>query len=110
MARHTAEWWTKRVEELAQGGSAAKVARRHGVSERTLLWWRSELRRRFREGASSTPAPRLLPVTVTDSPTKREATEATLVMELERGAARVTLRGVVTPDLVGALVAALRPC
>ena len=38
MERHRADWWAERLEELAQGGDADEIARRHGVRARTLIW------------------------------------------------------------------------
>ncbi|MBM4185571.1 MAG: transposase [Gemmatimonadetes bacterium] len=107
MTRHTAAWWAKRVDEVALGGSVPVVARRHGVSERTLKWWRSELRRRA-SLPEAPEAPRLLPVTVTAVPARSEPPELEVVVEL--GAARVTLRGAVRPEHLGALIAGARPC
>ncbi len=42
--RHTAKWWAERVGELAATGDARGIARRHGVKECTLKWWRWLLR------------------------------------------------------------------
>ncbi len=109
MARHTASWWAKRVEELARGDDAAEVARRHGVKARTLVWWRSELARRGRKRRKS--APRLLPVVVDASlcavPGGHDDTVEVVV---EVGAARVVARGAITPAHLAAIVAAARPC
>jgi transposase-like protein len=110
MERHRADWWAKRVEELAQGGDADEIARRHGVKTRTLIWWRSQLRRKAREKTSR--APRLLPVVVRPAPRAAAASrEAPLEVFVEVGAARMTLRGAVTPDHLAAIVsAAARTC
>ena len=62
MVKHTADWWAERLKELSDTGDVRAVARRHGVRERTLIWWRSELRRRAREKVARPP--RLLPVVV----------------------------------------------
>jgi transposase-like protein len=106
MARHGAEWWAKRVEEVAHGGDPHEIARRHGVRARTLLWWRSELRRRGREAPSK--APRLLPVVVRGAPHAVIAAEPSEDLELlvEIGDLRMTLRGAVTPEHLGAIVSA----
>ena len=100
MERHTAAWWSERVDELSRGGEARAIARRHGVKERTLIWWRAELRKRG--GAT-----RLLPVAVAASAAVL-AREIEVVVEI--GAARVTLRGAVTAEHVAALVTAARAC
>ena len=55
MARHPPEWWAKRFDELAHGGDAAAIARQHGVRTRTLILWRSQLRKQSREKKGSTP-------------------------------------------------------
>ena len=110
MERHRADWWAKRVEELAQGGDADEVARRHGVKTRTLIWWQSELRRKSL--AKSSKKPRLLPVVVR-APLRpvHAAPEWALEVVVEVGAARMTLRGAVTAEHVAAIVSAsARPC
>lgn len=102
--RHNAEWWAGPVAELAASGDARAVARRHGVTERTLIWWRSELRKRSRD----TTAQRLLPVVVRRAP-QRVTTAHTpdgLEVIVEIGAARMTLRGEVTADHLAAIVTA----
>ena len=108
--RHTAQWWSERVAEFAQTGDARAVARRHGVKERTLVWWRSELRRRTREGSG--PGPRLLPVVVTASPPRMAAVPVDeLEVFVEVGAARMTVRGAVSAAHLAALVtASARTC
>lgn len=111
MTRHTAAWWAKRVDELSRGGSAAVIARRHGVSERTLMWWRSELRRRAKAPAAPkvpVSEPRLLPVMVSDGPVRIEPDGLEVVVEF--GGTRITLRGAVGTEHLGALVAAARSC
>lgn len=100
--RHTAEWWSERLAELAETGDSRAIARRHGVRERTLLWWRSELRRRARTSEPS----RLLPV-VLASPARPATTHvAELDVFVEVGAARVTVRGALSAEHLAALVSA----
>ena len=102
MERHHAGWWAERLEELAQGGDAEEIARRHGVKARTLIWWRSQLRRR--SPAKASKKPRLLPVVVRSSaPTVRESA---LEVFVEVGATRMTLRGAITAEHLAAIVAA----
>lgn len=50
MARSTPEQWAKRVEEwLASGLTAAAYARKVGISDRSLRWWKWQLKaRRFK--------------------------------------------------------------
>ena len=101
--KHTADWWVGPVAELAATGDARAVARRHVVRERTLIWWRSELRRRARE----TTAPRLLPVVVRRASPRPVATAGGgLEVVVEIGAARMTLRGAVTIEHIAAIVTA----
>ena len=105
MGRHPAEWWAKRVDELAQGGDAEVIARQHGVRSRTLIWWRSQLRKQSRDKKGSTP--RLLPVVVRAS-ARPVATSPEHGFEVfvEVGTTRMTLRGAVTGEHLAAIVAA----
>ena len=105
MGRHRADWWAERLDELAEGGDAEEVARRHGVRARTLLWWRSQLRRR--PPAKSSKRPRLLPVVVRSAARPVGATpESALEVVVEVGTTRMTLRGAVTAEHLAAIVAA----
>jgi transposase-like protein len=103
MASHRAEWWAERIEELARGGDAEDIARRHGVRSRTLIWWRSELRRRARE---LTTGPRLLPVVVGAMSPSSTAVAGDVELVVEIGRARMTLRGALTAEHLAALVTA----
>ncbi|MBX3198871.1 MAG: hypothetical protein KF894_12115 [Labilithrix sp.] len=104
--RHTAEWWSERVAELAATGGARGIARRHGVRERMLTWWRSELRRRTRDRARGGASPRLLPVVVKAPPAVPKATD-----ELEVFVEIGSMRGEVRPEHLAAIVsAAARAC
>lgn len=100
MARHDAGWWAERLEELARGGDAAEIARRYGVRERTLIWWRSELRRRSRDKTKQ----RLLPVVV--APRRVEAARPDLEVVVEVGPSRMVVRGAVSAEHLAAIVAA----
>lgn len=105
MERHRADWWADRIEELAQGGDADEIARRHGVRTRTLIWWRSQLLRKSRKKTGKPP--RLLPVVVRSTPRpERPAPESALEVFVEVGAARMTLRGAVTAEHLAAIVSA----
>ena len=106
MERHRADWWAKRIEELAQGGDAQEIARRHGVKARTLIWWRSQLRKRARERTGRKP--RLLPVVVRSAAGRAvpAAPESGLEVFVEVGGARMTLRGAVRPEHLAAIVSA----
>ncbi len=108
MGRHREDWWAERLEELAQGGNAEEIARRHGVRLWTLLGWRSQLRKK--SPAKSGKRPRLLPVVVR-SPTRpvRPAHESVLGVFVEVGTTRMTLRGAVTAKQLAASVAASSP-
>jgi transposase-like protein len=102
--RHTAAWWTDRVAELTKTGDARTVARRHGVKERTLKWWRLELRRRARDGKGA----RLLPVIVSTPPPSPAPVAVTADLEVfvEVGAARMSVRGAVSAEHLAAIVTA----
>ena len=110
MAQHTADWWAERLKELSETGDARAIARRHGVRERTLIWWRSELRRRAREKGAGPP--RLLPVVVrAKSPPLPTARSEGLEIFVEVGAARITVRGAVSVEQLAAIVtASARAC
>jgi len=58
--RHRRSFWEKLVGEVEAGAAPSVTARRYGVAERTLCWWRSELKRRSRSAGGQ----RLLPVVV----------------------------------------------
>jgi hypothetical protein len=107
MSRHGAEWWSKRVAELARSGDAEQIASRHGVRASALKWWRWEFARRAREAA-----PRLLPVVVESGRERGAETQgAGLEVVVEWDEVRVCIRGTVTAEQLAALVAtALRKC
>ena len=93
------------MAEFAATGDARAVARRHGVRESTLRWWRTELRRRAREGSSA----RLLPVVVRGAPPPAFASELEVIVEV--GGTRMTMRGAVTAEHLAAVVtASARTC
>lgn len=103
MAKHEEQWWAARIEELAQGGDAKEIARRHGVREKTLIWWRSELRRRRRR-----TGPRLLPVVVSRANPVGMQSDVELVVEI--GRVRMTMRGAVSGEHLAGIVAASARC
>jgi hypothetical protein len=83
---------------------ADEIARLHGVRARTLIWWRSQLRKRSRDRKSK---PRLLPVVVrTPNRTTPVGSEHDLEVFVEVGGARMTLRGAVTGEHLAAIVSA----
>lgn len=105
--RHRAEWWLKRVAEMARGVDAEEIARRHGVRAKTLVWWRSELARRARGEPSSNP--RLLPVVV--EPMVAAGVAEPIELAVQRGATRINVRGAMTAEhLAAAIAAAMRSC
>lgn len=107
MSRHSAEWWSKRVTELARGGDAEQIASRHGVRASSLRWWRWELARRGRDAG-----PRLLPVVVEAARERRvDARDAGLEVIVECGEVRVCVRGAVSAEHLVALMGAVpRAC
>jgi transposase-like protein len=86
------------VAELESAGDLRAVARRYGVTEATLRWWRSELRRR---GRAST---RLLPVVVGAQSVPAAQSDVEVVVEI--GQARITMRGAVGAEHLAAIIAA----
>lgn len=108
--RHRAEWWSKRVAEMARGGDVEEIARRYGVRAKTLIWWRSELPRRAREASAG--GTRLLPVVVeSSSPSIGRGHAEALEIAVQRGATRVSIRGAMTAEhLAAAIAAAMRSC
>ncbi len=97
-------WWAERVTELLRSGDAGAVARKYGVREKTLVWWRSELRRRGRPVAEA----RLLPVVVARAsrPLGTVAASDEVEVFVEVGVARMTLRGAVSAEHIAAIVSA----
>lgn len=96
MKRHPRSFWAGLVDELRAGASAAEVARRHRVREKTLIWWRSKL------GGRTSDSPRLLPVVQGSVPVA--------VRHVEVAVGDVVLRFVEGSDVsyVARLAAALR--
>lgn len=75
------ERYRQALAEHARGASLDSLARRLGVKRTTLIWWRSELRRRDRQRqATSLP---LLPVRVDPQPVR--ATAPSLEVALRTG-------------------------
>ena len=80
------------------------------MKEKTLLWWRTELRRRARDAGIERAPTRLLPVVVKPSSPPTSAT-GDIEVFMELGAARLTLRGDVHGEHLAAIVtAAARAC
>lgn len=96
MARHRSEWWQERLAEVDEGAEVEDVARRHEVRAKTLIWWRTELKRRARKRTG----PRLLPVIVS-SP---RPTPGGIEILVEVGAARMHLKGGITAEYLGAVI------
>jgi transposase-like protein len=94
------------MAELSAGRSVGEVARRHRVREQTLIWWRSELKRRAR---AVVPPQRLLPVVLSGSSNvigQQASGGVDVVLETRRGTLR--LRGNIDLHQLGALVSAVR--
>lgn len=116
MARHDAGWWAERVAELERVGDAERIARRHGVTVKLLKWWRWKLRSEATKAEVDTTQrarvrrdeQRLLPVVLATEPAvtadEREP-DATTIIETSRG--RISIRGTLTPEQLGAVVAEL---
>ena len=109
MKKHAAEWWVKRVEELADGVDADTIFRRYDVKKRTLLGWRPSLRAtpRATPHATTRRAPRLLPVEVRAAPFNAVVSrDSALELVVDVGTLRLTLRGEVTAEHLAAIVSA----
>jgi transposase-like protein len=105
MARHRADWWRKRADEVAAGGDADVIARRHGVRASTLRWWGTEFRRRAREAPESAT---FLPMVVAPAAARAPvalASDVDIVVEV--GAGRLSLRGAVSAAYVEAIIRGL---
>jgi transposase-like protein len=103
MARHKSDWWQQRLAEVEEGAEVEAVARQHGVRAKTLVWWRTELKRRARKRTG----PRLLPVVVA----AQRIVTAGVEVFVEVGPARMHLKGAVTAEYLGAVINAVaRPC
>jgi len=100
MSKHSAEWWSKRVTELARSGDADQIASRYGVRASSLKWWRWEFARRARKRG-----PRLLPVVVEAVQESRgETRDDGIEVVVECGAVRVCVRGAVTVEHLAVLM------
>ncbi len=105
MKKHAAEWWAKRVEELADGVDADTIVRRYGVKKWTRIGWRSQFR--ATPLATATRAPRLLPVAVRAAPLNAVVSrDSVLEVVVDVGTLRLTLRGEITAEHLAALVSA----
>ena len=95
------------MAEVEVEGSVVEVARRHGVSDRTLAWWCWKLRGERRRTAMEAEAPRLLPVVLRDCGIASAAAPDVIV---EWGDVRVRVAPGTNVAYVVALVGALRAC
>jgi hypothetical protein len=104
MARHNESWWAKRVGELRQTGDAAGLAQKHGVREKTLVWWKTELARRAQRRAQ----PRMLPVVMTPVAPEPKGANASNDLEVfvEMRGRRITVRGALSAEQLAAIVTA----
>jgi len=115
--RFTKEYRRQVVEEtLAPGASIAGVALKHRLNANLVFTWR----RKLLPALASTPAVKLLPVTITDpqatpapaghtaAPSKRRyRTRGTI--EIELNGARLVLKGAVDVEALRVVLAALAP-
>jgi hypothetical protein len=106
MGRHSEAWWSERVSELAAGAAPSDVSAQHGVREKTLLWWKSELGRRARRAGK---AQRLVPVVIRGASPLAAVAAGALDVSLETKRGRLTVRGAVEASHLSALALALRP-
>lgn len=101
VARRSRASWAQLVAEAERSGSLERTAERHGVSAKSLAWWRWSLRR----GAPSSPV-KLLPVVVAGGP----PAPSSVMTWIEIAAGDVAIRVPVGTDVayVAALIAAMR--
>ena len=99
---------------LQPGASASAIAREHGINANLLFNWRRlHLRRGESTIATTSPAPTLLPVTVEEhvatacKPAAGPGRAPSGVIEIDIGAARVRVRGVVDEATVRWVLQAL---
>lgn len=93
------------MDEVAAGGDAEVIARRHGVRASTLRWWGTEFRRRAHERPASAA---FLPIVVAPAGAGMAVALAGDVdVVVEVGAGRVSLRGAVSVAHVEAIVRGL---
>jgi hypothetical protein len=111
MARHRADWWKKRIDDLTAGGDAEAISKRYNVTTKTLYWWRAELARRARSPPIPEGTPAFVAMVTERAPTldtsTGDATSNTLDLVVEVGRARLTLRGAVSTGHLEALVRGL---
>lgn len=95
--RRGREFWAQLSAEVDSGDAVAAVARRWKVRERTLVWWRWQLRR-------STPKTQFLPVVVKKAPERASS------VEVHVDGLKLVVGVGTDARYVGELVAALRAC
>ncbi len=97
--RHDREFWERACREVRRGTRTADVARRLGVSARTLQWWSWKLRRQ-----PTTEPAEFLPVVVAE----RAPAVSTAALDLEANGVRIRVELGTDVQYVAALVAAIR--
>ncbi len=105
--RRTRNWWAATVARWKRSGlSAREFAAREGVSERTLTWWSSMLRRGTRALRGSAKTTAIAPIEI-EVPRAASASADTLLVEIAVG--EVVVRVAVGADVeyVRSLVTAL---
>lgn len=101
------------ARSLRAGASVAAIAQEHGINANLLFNWRRLHLQGQRESALAAPVPALLPVTVqaratVTAPKALPPRTPTGVIEIDIGAARVRLRGVVDEASVRWVLQTLR--
>ncbi len=97
--RHDREFWERACREVRRGARVHDVARRLGVSARTLQWWSWKLRRESIEEPAG-----FLPVVLAE----RAPVVPTAALELETNGVRIRVELGTDVQYVAALVAAIR--
>jgi transposase-like protein len=96
--RHDREFWERACREVRRGAKVGDVARRLGVSPRTLQWWSWKLRQEPIGTAE------FLPVVATERPTL----VSTAALELETNGIRIRVELGTDVQYVAELVTAIR--
>jgi transposase len=106
--RHPRRWWQRTVRQWKRSGlTAQEFGRRHGVSQRTLLWWSSMLGRATRAGRESTSLVPLEVRVAAPAPVALRPASRGGPIEIAVGASLVRVEVGTDVEYVGALVAQL---
>jgi transposase-like protein len=109
-ARRSRRFWEGLFSEVERDGSVVEVARRRGVSDRTLAWWCWKLRGERRGVLASSAEPQLVQVLVREPEAPRPESGRGRLLVVEVAGVRVGVEPGTDVQYVAALVGALRAC